>query len=48
MRMSVRIEERLRQVQYLNNLIEQDPRFIKQRTNPELGFGSVNTARKTI
>jgi transposase, IS6 family len=38
----------LRQVKYLNNLIEQDHRFIKRRTNPGLGFGSFNTARRTI
>jgi transposase, IS6 family len=38
----------LRPVKYLNNLIEQDHRFIKRRTNPGLGFGSFNTARRTI
>ena len=38
----------LRQVKYLNNLIEQDHRFIKRRTNPGLGFGSFSTARRTI
>jgi transposase, IS6 family len=31
-----------------DNLIEQDHRFIKRRTNPGLGFGSFNTARRTI
>ncbi len=36
-------ETQLRQVKYLNNLIEQDHRFIKRRTNPGLGFGSFNT-----
>jgi transposase, IS6 family len=41
-------ETELRQVKYLNNLIEQDHRFIKRRTNPGLGFGSLNTARRTI
>ena len=41
-------ETKLRQVKYLNNLIEQDHRFIKRRTNPGLGFGSFNTARRTI
>ena len=41
-------ETELRQVKYLNNLIEQDHRFIKRRTNPGLGFGSFNTARRTI
>ena len=41
-------ETELRQIKYLNNLIEQDHRFIKRRTNPGLGFGSFNTARRTI
>ena len=34
----------LRQVKYLNNLIEQDHRFIKRLTKPGMGFGSFNTA----
>ena len=38
----------LRQCRYLNNLIEQDHRFIKRRVNPGLGFSSFNTARRTI
>ena len=38
----------LRQCKYLNNLIEQDHRFIKRRVNPGLGFSSFNTARRTI
>lgn len=37
-----------RQVKYLNNLVEQDHRFIKRRVNPGLGFGSFNTARRTL
>jgi transposase, IS6 family len=41
-------ETELREVKYLNNPIEQDRRFIKQRTNQGLGFGSFNTARRTI
>jgi transposase-like protein len=41
-------ETELRQVKYLNHLIEQDHRFIKRRTNPGLGFASFNTARRTI
>jgi transposase, IS6 family len=41
-------QARLRQVKYLNNLIEQDHRFIKRRTNPGLGFGSFDIARRTI
>jgi transposase-like protein len=38
----------LRQVKYLNNLVEQDHRFIKRLTKPGLGFGSFNTARRTL
>jgi IS6 family transposase len=38
----------LRQCKYLNNLIEQDHRFIKRRVNPGLGFFSFKTARRTI
>ena len=37
-----------RQVKYLNNIVEQDHRFIKRRVNPGLGFGSFNTARRTL
>ncbi|WP_282611285.1 IS6 family transposase [Pelagibius sp. Alg239-R121] len=33
---------------YLNNMIEQDHRFIKQRTRPMLGFKSFNTAMATL
>jgi len=32
----------LRQVKYLNNIVEQDHRFIKRLTKPGLGFGSFN------
>ena len=38
----------LRQVKYLNNLIEQDHRCIKRRTRPGLGFFSFDTARRTL
>jgi transposase-like protein len=38
----------LRPIKYLNNLIEQDHRFIKRRTNPGMGFWSLETARKTL
>ena len=38
----------LRQVKYLNNLLEQDQRFIKRRTRPGLGFFSFETARRTL
>ena len=37
-----------RQSKYLNNTVEQDHRFIKRRVKPGLGFGSFNTARRTI
>ena len=37
-----------RQSKYLNNTVEQDHRFIKRRTKPGLGFGSFNTARRTL
>jgi transposase-like protein len=38
----------LRQVKYLNNLIEQDHRFIRCRTRPGLGFFSFETAQRTL
>ncbi len=38
----------LRQVKYLNNLIEQDHRFIKRRIRPGLGFFSFDTAQRTL
>ncbi len=38
----------LRQNKYLNNLVEQDHRFIKKLVNPGLGFKSFHTARRTI
>ena len=31
---------KLRPVKYLNNLVEQDHRFIKRRVNPGMGFWS--------
>ncbi len=39
---------KLRQVKYLNNRVEQDHRFIKRLTKPGMGFGSFNTARRTL
>jgi transposase-like protein len=42
------VNSQLRQRRYLNNLIEQDHRFIKRRVNPGLGFFGFNTARRTI
>jgi transposase-like protein len=38
----------LRQNKYLNNIVEQDHRFIKRLVNSEMGFGSFNTARRTL
>ena len=38
----------LRQVKYLNNIVEQDHRFIKRRVKPGLGFFSAETAWNTL
>ena len=38
----------LRPVKYLNNLVEQDHRFIKRRVNPGMGFWSFDSAWRTI
>jgi transposase, IS6 family len=42
------VTSQLRQCKYLNNIVEQDHRFIKRRINPGLGFFSFKTARRTI
>lgn len=39
---------KLRQLKYLNNMIEQDHRRIKRLTRPGFGFGSFQTARRTV
>ena len=39
---------KLRPIKYLNNLIEQDHRFIKRRVNPGMGFWSFETAWRTL
>jgi transposase-like protein len=39
---------RLRQVKYLNNIVEQDHRRVKRFTGPGLGFGSFWTGRQTL
>ena len=39
---------RILQNKYLNNLIEQEHRFIKKRTKPMLGFKSFRSAKITI
>ena len=38
----------IRQVNYLNNLIEQDHRFIKKITKPMMGFKASHSAQATI
>jgi len=38
----------LRQVKYLNNVVEQDHRAIKKLTKVGMGFKSFNTARQTL
>ena len=38
----------VRQVKYLNNIVEQDHRFIKKRTKLTLGFKSFRSAKITI
>jgi putative transposase len=39
---------KVRQIKYLNNIVEQDHRFIKKRTKPMLGFKSFRSARTTL
>ena len=39
---------KIRQIKYLNNIVEQDHRFIKKRTKPTLGFKCFHAARATI
>lgn len=39
---------KLRQVKYLNNIVEQDHRCIKRLSKPSMGFQSFNTARCTL
>ena len=41
-------EIEIRQIKYLNNIIEQDHRFIKKRTKPTLGFKKFHSAKATI
>lgn len=36
-------EYELRQCKYLNNVVEQDHRFMKRLVKPGMGFGSFNT-----
>lgn len=39
---------KLRRVKYLNNIIEQDHRFVKKRVRVCLGYRSFDTAERTI
>ena len=39
---------KLRLIKYLNNLVEQDHRFIKRRVNPGMGLWSLETAWRTL
>lgn len=38
----------IRQVKYLNNIVEQDHRFVKKRTRPMLGFKNFQSAKETL
>lgn len=42
------IQIEIRQIKYLNNIIEQDHRGIKRITKPMMGFKSFHTAKKTL
>lgn len=39
---------RIRQVKYLNNILEQDHRFIKRITGPMMGFKAFHSAVATL
>ena len=41
-------EFEIRQIKYLNNIVEQDHRFIKKRTRPTLGFKNFFSAKATL
>ncbi|MGC1183191.1 DDE-type integrase/transposase/recombinase, partial [Legionella sp.] len=38
----------VRQVKYLNNIVEQDHRFIKRITKPMKGFKEVHSSKATL
>jgi len=44
----ISVKATIRQIKYLNNIIEQDHRFIKRKIKPMLGFDSFGSAEKTI
>ncbi|MDQ6815005.1 MAG: transposase, partial [Bacteroidota bacterium] len=39
---------RIRQIKYLNNMVEQDHRFIKRQVQNMLGFKSFESASRTL
>jgi IS6 family transposase len=41
-------QSRLRQVKYLNDIVDQDYRNVKRLIDPGLGFGGFRTARRTL
>ena len=45
---TIAAETELRQVKYLNNVVEQDHRTIKRIVKPMMGFKSFNSARRTL
>ena len=45
---TLEVETELRQSKCLNNVIEQEHRNIKRIVKPMMGFGSFNTARRTL
>ena len=42
------LRSKVRQVKYLNNIVEQDHRHIKRVTNPMSGFKNFHSASSTI
>ena len=38
----------LQQCKFLNNIVEQDHRFIKRLVRPGLGFGEFHSAKRTV
>lgn len=42
------MHRKLRRVKYLNNIIEQDHRFIKKRVRACLGYRTFDTAERTL
>jgi len=38
----------VRQIKYLNNIVEQDHRFIKKKVKSTLGFKTFNSAKRII